>query len=148
MEVEYEENVHPEKSFELRTGKYAESESDREGDVKEIKRLFAKPYEETFLENKSILQEFFEYLKKNKIRTLVYFPPFPDIFKKNTDITMKRRTRNVIREFQKKYNFDVLDLTEDDDFSDEFFCDWSHLNWLGANLATEKINAYMNKIWI
>ena len=59
---------------------------------------------------------------------------------------MQKRTHNVINEFQKKYNFDILDLTYDKGFSDELFCDWSHLNAEGANLATEKINCYMDKI--
>lgn len=101
----------------------------------------------TFIENKGILEAFLTYLKMNNIKALLYFPPFPDIFKRNIDSIMQKRTHNVINEFQKKYNFDILDLTYDKGFSDELFCDWSHLNAEGANLATEKINCYMDKIW-
>ena len=146
-ELEYIENFQPEKKLVPNTDQYVECDSNREKDIEEIKRIFSKPYEKTFIENKGILEAFLTYLKMNNIKALLYFPPFPDIFKRNIGSIMQKRTHNVINEFQKKYNFDILDLTYDKGFSDELFCDWSHLNAEGANLATEKINCYMDKIW-
>ena len=133
-ELEYIENFQPEKKLVPNTDQYVECDSNREKDIEEIKRIFSKPYEKTFIENKGILEAFLTYLKMNNIKALLYFPPFPDIFKRNIDSIMQKRTHNVINEFQKKYNFDILDLTYDKGFSDELFCDWSHLNAEGANL--------------
>ena len=41
----------------------------------------------------------------------------------------------------------MLNLSENDIFSDEYFSDWCHLNSYGADLATELLNKYMGKIW-
>lgn len=146
-ELEYEHSFHPEKVYIPNYNKYTECNSEIEKDLEEIKHVFSKPYEKTFIENKQILIVFLKYLTLNKINTLIYFPPFPKIFRENTDISMKRITRNFIFELQKFYHFNILDLTDNPDFTDDLFFDWCHLNAVGADLATEKLNSYMNKIW-
>lgn len=146
-ELEYEHSFHPEKVYIPNYNKYTECNSNRKKDLEEIKHLFSKPYEKTFIENKQILTVFLKYLTLNKIKTLIYFPPFPKIFRENTEISMKRTTRNFIFELQDLYHFNILDLTDDPDFTDDLFFDWCHLNAVGADLATEKLNSYMNKIW-
>jgi len=53
----------------------------------------------------------------------------------------------LLGSLKEKYKFDILDLTYDEDFTDDLFCDCSHLNDAGADLVTDKINSYMEKIW-
>lgn len=146
--LDYQHTVHPEALFnkENKT-EYVETDSNRDRDTQEVIRLFSKPYEKTYCENKKILELFLKYLFMNKIKTITFFPPFPTIFRRNISATMQQRTHELLGSLKEKYKFDILDLTYDEDFTDDLFCDCSHLNDAGADLVTDKINSYMEKIW-
>ena len=147
MEKDFCNTFHPECIFIEDKQQYEMTEEAYHRDSEEIKKVFHKPYPITFEENKRILEMFLKFLYLHNIKVLVYIPPFPKIFNEFTSVDMKRTTLDVLSELRKIYEFDMLDLSTNELFSNEHFSDWSHLNSYGANLATELLNSYIGKIW-
>lgn len=116
-------------------------EKSKEEIIREIKELFNKPYEKTYLENVEILREFFEYLKGKGITPIVLIPPFPSIFLQNMSDDMLKETIKVIENFKEKYDFIFLNFIKDKRFEDIYFSDYSHLNYFGSNLMADILNS-------
>lgn len=116
--------------------------------IVEVKRLFDKPYENTFKENVLILEEMFAKLVERDIVPIVILPPFPQIFLDNMTGEMVERTMQVLETFKEKYpKLVILNYMSDEDFDDYYFADWSHLNYWGSNLLSEKLNAELDQIF-
>lgn len=144
---DYLNNFHPELYYGEDKEQYEMTEEVFYRDSEEVKKVFHKPYPATFQENIGILESFLRFLQLRKIKTLVYIPPFPEIFNRFTSKEMKQKTLEVISELRDTYEFDFLDLSEHELFTDEYFSDWCHLNSRGARAATELLNNYMDEIW-
>ncbi len=147
MDIDYNSNFHPELYYKEVNKQYEMSDEVYKRDGEEVKKVFHKPYPLTFEENVGILEMFLKFLYIHNIKTLVYIPPFPKIFNDFTPQNMKETTWEVLLKLKEKYEFHILDLSEDKAFENKHFADWSHLNINGANLATEILNNYMEEIW-
>ncbi len=147
MEKDFCNTFHPEQFLLEDKQRYEMTEEAYKRDSEEVKKVFHKPYPVTFEENMGILEEFLKFLCLHDIKILVYIPPFPKIFNEFTSADMKHVTLDKLSELRELYGFDMLNLSENDIFSDEYFSDWCHLNSYGADLATELLNKYMGKIW-
>lgn len=107
----------------------------------EVKKLFDKPYEDTFKENVSILDEELNILKEHGIIPVLLIPPYPQVYRDNVNNQMYQRTMEVLREYKEKYSdIVILNYLEDRDFDDYYFSDCSHLNYWGSNLLSDKLN--------
>ncbi|MCM1326535.1 MAG: hypothetical protein NC094_04505 [Bacteroidales bacterium] len=122
-------------------------EATYENDIQEIKKVFHKPYEDTFKENVGILKRFFKFLSFHKIKTIVYIPPFPEIFNKYTPEDMKERTLSFLNEMKEEFHFEILDASANKEFDSTCFADWCHLNTKGAERATKLLNQFMDEVW-
>lgn len=147
MDEDYINSFHPERYYGKNYNEYKMTNETYSRDCEEIKRTFHKPYPHTFQENTGILDRYFKYLYLHNIKILVYIPPFPKIFNDHTPTDMKGITLNILAEYQEKYGYDVLDLSDDERFTDRHFADLSHLNCHGAELAVTILNEYMDEIW-
>lgn len=113
----------------------------------EIEKIFDKPYENTFNENVAILEEMFATLVGRNIVPIILLPPFPQIFLENMNEEMVLKTLNVLGNLKEKYpEIVILNYMDDDDFDDYYFADWSHLNYWGSNLLSEKLNVELDRI--
>lgn len=147
MDKDYVYSFRPERYYGKNYERYEMTKETYSRDSEEVKRIFNKPYPHTFQENIGILEQYFKYLYMHNIKTLVYIPPFPAVFNEFTPADMKEITWNVLTEYQVKYKYDILDLSEDKRFTDSYFADWSHLNSYGAEMAVNILNEYMDEIW-
>ena len=147
MDKDYVYSFRPERYYGKNYERYEMTKETYSRDSEEVKRIFNKPYPHTFQENIGILEQYFKYLYMHNIKTLVYIPPFPAVFNEFTPADMKEITWNVLTEYQVKYKYDILDLSEDTRFTDSYFADWSHLNSYGAEMAVNILNEYMDEIW-
>ncbi len=145
MDVDYQNSFHPELVQWDRTEEYEITDSVYKRDREEVKKVFDKPYPMTFKENMGILERFMKFLYLHNIKVLVYIPPFPDIFNEFTSVEMRETTLKVLTQMKEKFGFELLDLSNDERFTDHYFADWCHLNCKGADLATGLLNNYMEK---
>ncbi len=58
---------------------------------------------------------------------------------------MKQTTLDLLSELKDKYEYDILDLSENKLFTNKYFADFSHLNAYGADLAIELLNDFIRK---
>ncbi len=148
MEIDYQNNFHPELYYEKDDRRqYQPSDEQYLRDAEEVNKVFNKPYPQTFAENSEILERYLKFLYLHNIKTLIYIPPFPRIFNRFTSEEMKQKTLSKLTDLKEKYEFNILNLSEEEVFTNEYFSDWSHLNSVGADLATKYINEYMQRIW-
>lgn len=147
MDVDYQNSFHPEFVQWDRTEEYQVTDSVYARDREEVRKVFDKPYPMTFKENMGILERFLKFLYLHNIKVLVYIPPFPDIFNEFTSAEMRETTLKVLSQLEEKFGLDLLDLSNDERFTDHYFADWCHLNCKGADMATDLLNDYMEKIW-
>lgn len=147
MDRDYTNTFHPEKVEWRRTTCY-DPGVQYEKDCEEVKKVFNKPYPQTFSENVEILNLYLKFCHLHGIKVLVYIPPFPAVFNENTPCKMREKTLNVLMNLKQLYAFDILDLSDSPLFSNKHFADWCHLNGDGADVATVLLNDYMQKIWI
>jgi hypothetical protein len=112
----------------------------------EVEHVFDKPYEATFKENREILENMVADLIDREILPIIVTPPFPAVFKKYMDQSKRERTGEVLRSLSEKYaKLLVLDYLDDPDFDEYYFSDWSHLNYWGSNLLSDKLNLVIEK---
>lgn len=148
MDIDYNNNFHPELYYEKEDKQqYQPTDEEYLRDSEEVKKVFNKSYPQTFEENCDILEKYLKFLYLHNIKILIYIPPFPKIFNEFTPVEMKQQTLRILSNLREKYEFDILNLSEEKAFTNDYFSDWSHLNSLGADLATDFINRYMEKIW-
>lgn len=119
----------------------------QEEDIKEIKRVFSKPYPQTFSENAKILERYLKFCQLHNVKVIVYIPRFRELFNAFTSPGMRRQTMDLLLNLREIYEFGLLDLSNNPLFLNKHFADWCHLNGAGADLATELLNEYMDKIW-
>lgn len=147
-DIDYKNNGYSESHYKNAGKKqYEMTDETYEKDVKEIQKLFHKPYPATFKENKGILERFLKFLHLHNIKTLIFIPPFPEIFNENTPEDMRQTTLAVLEEMKERYEFDILDISNDHGFPNHYFTDCSHLNSTGAEFVTEILNNYMKMAW-
>lgn len=116
------------------------SKDERDAFAPGVKRLYDKPYEATYDENTALIQAFVEELCEKQIRTVFVLPPFPEVFLKNMDMEKHNRTLEFLNEIKRSHpEVEIRDFTNDEDFDDEHFSDWCHLNYYGACMLTEKL---------
>lgn len=102
-------------------------------------------YPETVEENKQIFKDYLELLKVNNIKPIIVICPTSINYHRYfNDKTLKNRFYNTLTEFQKQYNFEILDYFESDLFGDSDFWDYSHMNKKGANKFTKILNEKIN----
>ncbi len=148
MDIDYCRNFQPELYYEKENKvKYNPTNEEEKQDQEKVKQIFNKPYPLTFSENVGILEKYLKFLLMKDIKILIYIPPFPKIFNELTPGDMKQTTLELLLTLKEKFGFDLLDLSEAKEFTNNHFADWSHLNSAGADLATDFINNFMEKIW-
>lgn len=101
-------------------------------DVQQIKRMFNKPYQDTFLENITIIEKAVKYLSEFKINLYIVLMPFPKLFLDNRNEDMYIHIINIFKEIeQHSDNVKTVDLIYDERFGNREFVDCHHLNYYG-----------------
>ena len=96
-------------------------------------------YKKTEIENKGILKELLLFLNQHNIKaTLVVFPK-PIKYRELINPEYKNMFDTYLQELKNDYNFNVIDLYDDNRFEDEDFEDIHHLSLVGAQKATKII---------
>lgn len=99
----------------------------------------------TVMENKKIFEEYLELLKSKNIKPIVVVCPTSKYHHTYfEDGLLKSRFYNILNEFKKYYNFQILDYFNSDLFEDNDFWDYSHLNKNGAEKFTKLLNENIN----
>lgn len=146
MDKDFCDNFHLELYYGEIKEQYEMTDETYSRDSEEVKKVFNKPYPLTFHENIGILERFLKFLSLHHIKIIVYIPPFPKIFNEFTSADMKQTTLAVLSELKERYEYEILDLSENKLFSNKHFADWCHLNAYGADLATELLNDFMRNM--
>lgn len=114
--------------------------------VEGIKKLFNKPYRESYIENVKILDNLIGYLISKEIVPIVVIPSFSRLFRKYMSQDMVNQTLDVIYTLGNKYDFHFINCLEDSRFEDVYFSDPEHLNYFGANLMSDILNPIIEKL--
>lgn len=146
MDIDYKSSFHPESVQWDRVEEYKVTESVYARDREKVRKVFDKKYPLTLEENMGILERFLKFLNLHDIKVLVYIPPFPDIFNEFTPAEMRETTLKILDQYKGRFHYDILDLSNDARFTNDYFADWCHLNYKGADLATDQLNDYMKKM--
>ena len=145
--VEQDFNNHfPQKPYEENLKKSFSPDTHYKESVEHIKKLFDKPYPETFKENVAILDKFLKFCYIHNITVLVFIPPFSKLCNEFTPAHMRQQTQDIIMMMQEKYGFEFLDFNEREEFEDKHFRDADHLNMQGRDLLTKCLMPYIDKM--
>ncbi len=105
-----------------------------------LKTLFNKDYPDTLKEYETIFDEYLRYLDEKNVKVFVLIPPFPDIYIRNIPGKMKQEFEEIVARYKEKYNFELIDLSNDPRFTNEHFGDFSHVNVYGAEIVSSILN--------
>lgn len=105
----------------------------------EIRQKFNKPYSETYKENVKILKDYLEFCKENEVAVKIVIPPYTNIYYSNMNKEYYAELQKELIKFKTIYDFELYDLVECKDFSEDDFRDYCHLNKKGANKLTKLI---------
>ncbi|GEM_PF-86019 len=101
-------------------------------------------YPETVVENKYIFELYLKMLLQHDVKvTILILPTSKYYYKHFNNNYQKNKFYEIINEFKKIYNFNVIDYFDSEIFKDDDFWDYSHLNQKGAlkftNILEEKL---------
>ena len=100
---------------------------------------------ETVEENEKIFKDYLDLLKENNIKPIVVIcPTSVHHYQHFMNGSLKNRFYDIINEFQRQYNFQILDYFDSDLFDDNDFWDYSHLNKKGAYKFTKILSEMIN----
>lgn len=100
-------------------------------------------YEHTLRENVQILDELLNMLQIKGIRPIIVVFPAAECYRKFFSEDFKRIFYDNISNMKYKYNFELIDMFDSMEFSQDDFVDVDHLNRKGAAKATNIINNYL-----
>lgn len=104
-------------------------------------------HEETFKENKEILNNILKFLKEKNIRVIVLILPFSKEYLKYIDCNYKTILLSVLDELTYDMEVDFVDMNDMEYFSEADFLDSDHLNYKGALKATVLLNGVLNHLF-
>lgn len=99
-----------------------------------------KNYPETVNENKQILKDYLQLLKKNEIQPIIVICPASKYYTEYFSQRIEEEFHSIIREVAQEYNFQFMDYFRSEEFHDDDFQDVSHLNIRGAEKFTRMLN--------
>ncbi len=117
----------------------------REPDYMEVEEKFNKPYQATLEENKLIIEEYISYCTSRNINVYLVLPPFTNWYKEHWKQSYCNELKSVIRNLRNKYEFTLLDFSEQD-WEDKYFYNNGHLNMYGARRFTNILNTYLTPL--
>ena len=95
---------------------------------------------ETVIENKKIFKNYLELLNNFNIEPIIVIFPVPSICYNYLDKKREDRFYSIIREMNRSYNFQLIDMFRCELFNLEDFRDFDHLNRKGATKMTNLLN--------
>lgn len=111
-----------------------------------MKKTGNKPYPDTVAENKMVFDMYMKLCSRHNIKTTVLLPPFSEFFREHFPDEYVEETRNIIRDYQGKYNFEILDLYDSPDFAkDMYYMDEAHMNIYGAEKLTKILDDFLKE---
>lgn len=117
----------------------------RESDYMEVEEEFNKPYQATLEENKLIIEEYISYCTSRNISVYLVIPPFTNWYKEHWKQSYCDELKMVIRDLRNKYEFTLLDFSEQD-WEDKYFYNNGHLNMYGARRFMNILNTYLTPL--
>lgn len=106
----------------------------------EIKKQSNMMYTETIKENITIFENILEMLNNNRIKLTIIILPVTKYYQNAYDYKQKDIFYHILNNFKNKYKFEVMDYFQNNDFEDDEFYDFSHLNLKGAKKFTELLD--------
>ena len=100
-------------------------------------------YKHTLNENIEILYEFLKFLRLNNVKPLIVVFPATEYYRDYFEENFKKIFYEVINTMKSKYNFELVDLFDSNDFSLNDFIDFDHLNENGSRKMTSILNNYI-----
>lgn len=108
-----------------------------ENQIYEATRNSQMNYKDTRKEYVKIFENYLSFLKDNEIKPIIVVCPASDEYRKYFNIKINRKKfYDIIFSFKNRYDFDVLDYFCDDNFKEDDFWDYSHLNGKGRKKLT------------
>lgn len=94
----------------------------------------------TVEENKGILINYIKSLTKHNIKPILVVFPTTKYYSNNFSKETKNRFYSIVDELSRKYDFQLIDLFNSNEFDIVDFLDWDHLNKKGAIKMTKLLN--------
>ncbi|RII36188.1 hypothetical protein D2A34_02085 [Clostridium chromiireducens] len=111
----------------------------------EIKKQSNMMYSETIKENINIFERILEMLNYNNIKATIVILPVTKYYQNAYEYKQRDIFYDILNSFKNKYIFEVMDYFQNNDFEDNEFYDFSHLNLRGAKKFTILLNEHLNK---
>lgn len=99
-----------------------------------------KNYPKTVIENKNILMDYLDLLKKHNIKPIIVVFPVTTYYANKFPLKLEEEFKDIINDLKESYDFQYIDYFRSSLFSDDDFYDVSHLNEKGAYKFTNILN--------
>ena len=102
-----------------------------------------KNYPLTVKENVKILDKYLKLLDDHRLKTIILVNPQNEYYRNNFSSNLKFEFQNIIKNLQRKYSFQLLDLYDSLEFNLQDFIDGHNLNYKGNTKLTKLLNNYI-----
>lgn len=116
------------------------NEKELDYEINQVMNDANKNYPLTVMENKEIFKRYLDLLVSNNVKPTIVICPVTNFYRKYFSARLKQEFYGIIKEFQNKYKFQIIDYYESQEFTDEDFYNSSHLNVHGAAKFTKILN--------
>ena len=115
--------------------------------LQELSHVWRVIHEDTLKENIIIFQKLIKYLKGNGVKINIVVPPYhPDYIQLhyNSINIMKEKFYKILKPYLDRGDIDMIDFFEKKAVAEDvYWADWTHLNFHGAKVLTQILNANM-----
>lgn len=112
--------------------------------LREIKELYNKPFQDIVEENKKILDEYTHFCCEKGIKVIFFIPPFSEWYKENMNKEYYEELIQEVNMLCEKYNAECVDLMKIP-VPDCCFADYANVNKLGAVKTASYINEIVDR---
>jgi hypothetical protein len=92
--------------------------------------------------NMKLFRKFLSKMNGKNMKTIIVIPPVTDFYSNHSDVKLRDSFYEAFESLKSEFDFEFMDLFDSDEFDNEDFQDYDHLNDKGA----EKLSKLVTKI--
>lgn len=104
-------------------------------------------YVETESEYIDIFEKILKISNEKGIEPVFVIYPMRELYRKNFNQELKNIFYKNFNMFKDKYIYHIIDMYDDSDFDDNDFLDAHHLNFIGAEKASKKVDDFLKQVY-